>query len=155
MSFESIFNYVQLTEMVGTSGQPTVDQFKEIAESGFNVVINLAMHNSDNAIKNEGNIVTSYGMSYVHIPVPFDEPTMKHLQTFEKVMNAFTDQKIWVHCVMNYRVSAFMYHYLRSHYGYTPEQARSSIFDEWNPDKIWKDFLAIEHSTRTKEPPDL
>jgi hypothetical protein len=49
--------YFQITENVGTSVQPTREQFSGIAAEGYDVV-NLAMHNSDNAIPEEGSIVT-------------------------------------------------------------------------------------------------
>jgi hypothetical protein len=39
-------------------------------------VINLAMPNSENAIPEEGYIVTARSMTYVHIPVPFDAPML-------------------------------------------------------------------------------
>ena len=58
-------NYFQITEKVGTSGQPTADQFADIAAAGYGAVINLAMYNSDRAIPEEGNIVAEQGMIYI------------------------------------------------------------------------------------------
>lgn len=138
-----IRNFIQLTENVGTSGQPTIEQFDLIADYGYKAVINLALPDSDDAIANEGNIVTSLGMTYLHIPVPFDHPTIGHLRTFVKAMDVFEENKVWVHCVMNYRVSAFMYQYLRLRKRYSEEQARSTMFDTWEPDAIWTKFINL------------
>jgi protein tyrosine phosphatase (PTP) superfamily phosphohydrolase (DUF442 family) len=143
---EKIRNYVRLTEEIGTSGQPEEHQFSGIAAAGYEFVVNLAMPDSDDAIANEGNLVTSLGMTYVHIPVPFDNPTVEQLRAFIRTMDAFEGSKVWVHCIMNYRVSAFMYHYLRIRKGFSETQARSSMFQSWRPDGVWQAFLNIEHS---------
>lgn len=138
-----IRNYVQITDDIGTSGQPTEEQFQDIAGAGYAVVINLALHKSDDAIPHEGSLVSSLGMSYVHIPVPFERPTADHLRTFCGVMEAFRGKNVWVHCVMNYRVSAFLYHYLRGVRKLSERESRSPIFERWSPDEIWQDFLAL------------
>ncbi len=143
-TLNKIRNYVQLTEAIGTSGQPGENQFADIAAEGYEVVVNLAMPDSDDAISAEGSLVTSLGMSYLHIPVPFDNPTREHLQTFIRTMDAFNGRKVWVHCAMNYRVSAFMYHYLRIRKGFTESQARSPVFLSWQPDSTWQAFLKID-----------
>lgn len=141
-----ITNFVQLTKLIGTSGQPLRGQFAEIATQGYSVVVNLAMPDSDHAIAEEGSIVTSLGMSYIHIPVPFDRPTVDHLRQFFGVMKAFDGKKVWVHCVMNWRVSAFMYHYLRIEKGWKEEDCRSPLLKEWEPgmDEVWRPFLNLD-----------
>ena len=88
-----IHNQYQLTANIASSGQPREDQFKAIAEAGYDIVINLAMPDSDHAIANEGSIVTSLGMTYIHIPVPFDAPSEDHYTAFSDVMTAFCEKK--------------------------------------------------------------
>ena len=96
MSIEEIINYLQVSERIASSGQPEDYQFKTIAEAGYRVVINLAMPNSENAIPEEGNIVTMLKMVYIHIPVPFEAPEIAHLKYFIKTMNAFSEDKIYM-----------------------------------------------------------
>ena len=141
----AIYNFEPLTEWLGTSGQPTETQFSDIALAGYEAVVNLAMPSSDNAIEGEGSLVTSQGMAYVHIPVDFEHPTLSDLQTFFGVMRAFEGKKVWVHCVVNARVSAFVYHYLRHAKGFDDETAKSTLLRKWLPqmDPVWRDFLAI------------
>jgi len=138
-------HYFQITEKVGTSGQPTADQFADIAAAGYNTVINLAMYNSDRAISEEGNIVAEQGMTYIHLPVPFDNPTVDHLKRFIGIMSALEDDKVWVHCVVNKRVSAFMYHYLTKVKGIDEQRATSPILREWVPfmEDVWRKFMEI------------
>jgi len=143
MSIHEIYNYVQFNEGVATSGQPLSNEFKDIAESGFHAVVNLAMHNSDDAVANEGSIVTALEMAYFHIPVPFEAPTAKHLKLFIHLMECLKSDKVWVHCAANYRVAAFMYQYQRHVYGVPADAAKSPIFEFWQPDKIWQDLMAL------------
>ena len=143
MSTEQIVNFIQVSERIASSGQPEEHQFKFIAKANYQVVINLAMPNSEHAIPEEGNIVTAHRMTYVHIPVPFHEPTIDHLRKFLKIMTALSDHKVWVHCVVNYRVSAFLYHYQLIVQGATEEHARKVMLPSWQPNEVWQQFLAI------------
>jgi protein tyrosine phosphatase (PTP) superfamily phosphohydrolase (DUF442 family) len=140
-----ITNYVQLTDNVATSGQPTREQFAEIAARGYEAVVNLALATSDHAIPEEGSLVAGAGMMYAHIPVRFENPTTADLRLFIGTMRALEGRKVWVHCVVNARVSAFMYHYLRHEKRLPEEQSRSPVLDRWAPrmDDVWKRFLAL------------
>jgi protein tyrosine phosphatase (PTP) superfamily phosphohydrolase (DUF442 family) len=143
MSLDEITNYRWVSERIAASGQPEEHQFKAIAKAGYQVVINLAMPNSENAIPEEGNIVTALTMTYVHIPVPFDAPTAAHLRTFINTMTAFSHQKVWVHCVLNYRVSAFLFQYQRLALHAAPDEAKKVMLPMWQPNAVWQAFMAL------------
>ena len=143
---DNIINFYQITENIGTGGQPTIGELAEIAEANYSVVVNLAMHDSDNAISEEGDIVSSLGMKYIHIPVPFEAPTSDHLKKFFNVMDSFEDKKVFVHCAVNARVSAFMHQYLTLKKGVSSEQATSPLLNQWLPtmDSNWKSIMELE-----------
>lgn len=143
-----ITNFVQNTEDIGSSGQPTRAQFQDISRAGYDAVINLAMPDSDHAIPEEGSLVTSLGMSFCHIPVDFAAPTAADLRQFIGVMRALEGRKVWVHCVVNARVSAFLYHYLKRVRKLDEAACRSPILEQWTPqmDDVWQNFLALENS---------
>ena len=101
------------------------------------------MPDSDRAIPAEGSIVTALDMLYVHIPVPFDAPDVEHLVAFIRVMNAFSSRRVWVHCVLNYRVSAFLYQYYRLVLGASPADARRVMLSSWQPNDVWTRFIAL------------
>lgn len=143
MAIEDITNYILVSDRIASSGQPEEHQFKNIAEANYQVVINLAMPNSENAIPEEGNIVTARKMSYVHIPVPFDAPNVEHLRMFLGVMDAFSDRNVWVHCVVNKRVSAFLYKYQRLIHGKSHEEAAMVMLPTWEPNDIWQQFMEL------------
>src|ERR1035438_6954036 len=110
-NLSGISSFRAVGDRLGTAGQPSQAQFQMIRESGFEAVINLALPTSDNAIPNEGSVVTSFGMSYVHIPVDFKAPTSQDFRAFCRVMDAFDDRPVFVHCAANMRVSAFVFLY--------------------------------------------
>jgi protein tyrosine phosphatase (PTP) superfamily phosphohydrolase (DUF442 family) len=139
---ESIKNFVQLTEDVATSGQPKVEEFKLIADAGYEYIINLGMPDHPHAVKEEDRVISELGINYIHIPVKFDSPTKEEVRFFCNLMAFLKGKKIFVHCIMNYRVSAFMYHYLSKVEKYSDEMSRSLIFDHWEPDPIWKELLS-------------
>ncbi len=145
MNIKDIFNFIEITDSISTSGQPTPFEFQTIADAGFQHVINLAMHDSDNALPEEGSFVAEAGMNYFHIPVPFDAPTKEHLQIFLKQMSILEGDKIWVHCALNYRISAFMQHYQRSVLHRSEEQI-IPIISSWEPSEAWLDFMQLHPS---------
>ena len=52
-------------------------------------------------------------MTYIHIPVDFQNPTDQDFEQFCAVMEQLKDDRVHVHCIANYRVSAFFYRYRR------------------------------------------
>lgn len=90
---KELLNFFQITENIGTSGQPTAEQFTLIASEGYAAVVNLAMADSDNALSNEAKIIADLDMAYIYIPVPFDKPTAAHLKQFFDVLSPYGDQK--------------------------------------------------------------
>ena len=86
-------------------------------------------------------------MAYFHIPVVFDNPTEADFRLFCGVLNALEGQKVWVHCVVNARVSAFVYRYLRFEKGFDEETSSTRLLKKWRPqmDDVWQKFLALPH----------
>ena len=142
-SLEAIRNFVQLTPRIATAGQPSADQFPAIAAAGIDTVINIAMPDHPDSIDHEGRLVTECGMTYLHLPVPFGTPTAAHVRQFFSLMESQKDHQLLVHCIMNYRVSAFMYHYLTLVEAYLPDKARSPIFDRWQIEPQWQAILDL------------
>ena len=139
----SIRNFVQLTPNIGTAGQPRAAEFPHIAEAGYELVINLAMPEHGESLDCEGQLVTALAMSYYHLPVPFDDPRPNHVLEFCRLMQAMEDRRVFVHCIMNYRVSAFMFHYLHKVQGYSTNDARSTIFEQWKIEPCWQVLMEL------------
>ena len=140
-SLTEIYNFRALGERLGTAGQPTEDQFRAVREAGFEAVINLALPTSDNALANEGSIVTGLGMAYVHIPVDFKTPASQDFQTFCRMMAAFEGRRVFVHCAANMRVSAFMFLYRVLHQRVGTAEAEQDMHAIWQPDEAWSRLI--------------
>jgi len=136
-----IYNFRSLGDKLGTAGQPTETQLRDVREAGFEAVINLALPTSDNAIPNEGSIVTALGMSYVHIPINFQAPTSEDFRAFCRVMDAFDDRPVFVHCAANMRVSAFIYLYRVLVKRVPASEAQRDLHAIWHPDDVWTAFI--------------
>ena len=139
---EAITNYVKISDHLSTSGQVAYDQIEAIKEAGFEVVVNLAPARDD-ANGLEGFLVVEQGMSYVHIPVSWREPSQRDLQLFFDVMEANRDRKVFVHCFANMRVSAFVYLYRTLKQDIAHEQARADLEKIWEPEGLaqWGAFI--------------
>jgi protein tyrosine phosphatase (PTP) superfamily phosphohydrolase (DUF442 family) len=138
-----IKNYVQASGEIATSGQPGREEFAEIAEEGYAAVINLATGTSPDAIPGEGQVVSAEGMKYYHIPVVWTAPEISDLDRFFSVMDSLRGKKVWVHCVLNMRASAFVYLYRLLVLGVPEGEARAPMDQVWEPDGIWRVFIEM------------
>ncbi|MEY2856869.1 MAG: hypothetical protein RLZZ74_1181 [Cyanobacteriota bacterium] len=138
---QTIRDYYQISDRLATSGQPTPQQFAFIAQAGYQVVINLATSNSTNALAEEGIIVTDLGIIYVQIPVIWDEPKLKDVEIFFKIMESFDGEKVWVHCAKNMRVSCFIYFWQKYVLHLSEEQASYPMNQIWQPSGVWQTLI--------------
>ena len=125
-------NYVNVSSQLSTSGQITYDQIPELKEAGYDLVVNLApASDAMNAL--EGYLVVDEGMSYVQIPVSWQEPSMRDLKMFFDVMESNSDRKIYVHCFANMRASVFVYLYRTMVQDIPESEAMAHVQEVWNP----------------------
>ncbi|NJR67164.1 MAG: phosphatase [Leptolyngbyaceae cyanobacterium CRU_2_3] len=146
-SLEEIYNFIQITDLIATAGQPTVEQFTTIKDAGYEMIVNLAPPNATNAIAHEQEIVEAQGIAYAYIPVIWEHPTLEDLDRFFQVMQANQQRKVFVHCAKNMRVSAFTYLYQVTQLHSDPEIAKVEMDKIWTPNPIWQDFIqqAMQH----------
>ena len=142
VAIKSILNYIKVDEDISTSGQPTKKQFKIIAEHGFDVVINLAMHNRG-ALKEEDKIVSKNGMIYIHIPITWKDPEIDRLELFLDILKTLrtNNQKVFIHCILNYRVSAFIFQYKKTILKLKDIELIAPA--EFKPKKRWKKLMKM------------
>lgn len=136
-----IYNYVPIAPTLATSGQPTEKQFALIRDAGFTTVVNLAPHSAENALRDEPAVLASLGLRYVHLPVDFKNPTDADFVRFAETLRDARDEKVWVHCAANMRVSAFIYRYRCAVQGENPQAAVADLEKVWKPTGVWKTFI--------------
>ncbi len=138
----AIQNFLQLNPELATAGQPTPAELEQLRAEGCEVVINLALSSSPEAIPDEAGLVGRLGMAYISIPVVWEAPTRQNLADFFAAMRRCRGQKILVHCVRNMRVSAFIYLYRIHELGWSDEQAAPDLLRIWQPNETWTRFMA-------------
>jgi protein tyrosine phosphatase (PTP) superfamily phosphohydrolase (DUF442 family) len=139
---ETIYNWRRLDNRITTSGQPTESQLADIHALGVRHVINLGLHSHEKALPDEAASVSRLGMAYIHIPVDFQNPTDRDFDRFCSVMKQLEEAPLHVHCIANYRVSAFFYRYRRDVLGMNEPEARADMEEVWKPEGVWAAFVA-------------
>ena len=141
-NLKKVFNYYQVPGLFETSGQPNNKQLISIANRGYEAVINLAPNTTiEGRIINEEGILKSNNISYIHIPVDFNNPLDEDFNKFVAALEENKHKKIWVHCAANMRVSAFVFKYRRDVLGLSQKNIEQDLRAIWIPNKTWRSFL--------------
>lgn len=138
---DDIINYRQPDPRLAASGQPDEADLAEIARAGYEVVINIALHDDPRySLADERGTVEGLGMTYAHIPVQFGAPTAADFEAFADSMDRHRDRKLWVHCAANKRVSLFLGLYWHLRCGRPLDESFALQRDVWDPDAVWSTF---------------
>jgi uncharacterized protein (TIGR01244 family) len=138
----------RLSDRVSTSGRLQEADPARLAAIGVKHVINLAMPDHPEALPDAATAFAAQGIGYTHIPVPFDAPEEAHYRAFVEALGA-AETPVHVHCIANWRVSAFFYRYHRDACGMAEAQARVLMKQQWSPETsdhpdapAWAAFIA-------------
>jgi protein tyrosine phosphatase (PTP) superfamily phosphohydrolase (DUF442 family) len=127
--------YLSVCDRLASAGQPTLEQFAAIREAGFEVIVNLLPE--ERAEPGEEQTVRALGMAYAHIPVVWAAPRAEDVRRFFAAMDDHAGRKVFVHCAVNMRASAFLYLYRVCRLGVDPDDAEADLHDMWVPDGCW------------------
>jgi len=146
-----IFAARSVNQNLAFSGQLVEADVEVLKAMGFTTVINLATFNRERN-GNEDEWVTSEGLSYLHLPVDFSALTESDLVRLFSFLDSLREQKVWVHCFVNYRASAFVYLYRIHGLGHKNNETEASLNEFWTPElratyPQWDDFLEFYGST--------
>lgn len=104
-------NVVAISPSLVTSGQPSATGLAELRSLGFEAVIYLAPPNVSDAVRDEQLIVTRQGLTFINIPIRFDNPTEEDYETFSSLLQGLGNRKVLVHCQVNMRASSLVFLY--------------------------------------------
>ena len=127
-----IRNFLRISARITTSGALRESDPQRLAEIGVGRVINLALHSHPDALPDAPAAMAEAGLGYTHVPVPFDAPNEEHYRAFVTALEA-DDQPVHVHCIMNWRVSAFFYRWHREACSMAEPEARMLLETIWSP----------------------
>jgi len=132
---DDIRNWLRLSDRITTSGRLCPGDPARLAAIGVRHVVNLSLHDHPEALPDAARQMADAGLRYTHIPVPFDAPAQAHYDAFRAAIEA-DDAPVHVHCIMNWRVSAFFYRYHRDVAGMAEPAARALMERIWKPDAM-------------------
>jgi uncharacterized protein (TIGR01244 family) len=134
--------YRLIDNRLATSGQIAYDDITAIQAAGYDMVVNLAPADKDRNGE-EGFRVVEQGMAYMHIPVSWENPSLRDLDLFLDFMTQNRDRKVFVHCFANMRVSTFVYLFRTLKEGVPEEEARKDLLAVWDPASLaqWHSFV--------------
>jgi len=115
-------------------------ELETLADAGFQVVINLGLHDADYAIENEQSWVEQLGMRYIHLPVEFQQPKTSDFTHFLNILNIQQDKKVFIHCAENKRVSIFIALYLVLTEQVSQIDGWNLILEIWEPNLVWESY---------------
>jgi protein tyrosine phosphatase (PTP) superfamily phosphohydrolase (DUF442 family) len=138
---KAITNFLEISDRLGTGGQPTSSQIPALATAGYQIVINLAMPDSRQALADEDALVTQEAMIYVHLPIPWEAPTPTHVSRFFDLMDLYAEDKVFVHCIKNMRVSAMVFVYRVCRLDMPVSVAETDMLRVWRPHGLWRHLI--------------
>jgi protein tyrosine phosphatase (PTP) superfamily phosphohydrolase (DUF442 family) len=127
-----LVNYHEYSSRLASAGQPTREQFAAIRAAGIEAIINLAPVTDPTALADEGDIVATHGIAYVHIPVDWDNPTAADVTRFFAAMREFAARRTLVHCYAGSRASAFVYLYRVLEQDAPRADSYATLLDIWD-----------------------
>jgi protein tyrosine phosphatase (PTP) superfamily phosphohydrolase (DUF442 family) len=133
-------NFVAVTESLHTAGQPDATHLSGLGARGYGMVVNLAPPTSRGSIETEGRLVAAAGITYVNIPVDWQNPAYADFELFSDVLDHAAGRKVLVHCQMNMRASMFTFLYRVVRRKVPPAEAFQYVRQVWLPQDQWLSF---------------
>jgi uncharacterized protein (TIGR01244 family) len=102
-----ISTFAQVESTIACGGSTTPEAIREIKRMGFKTVVNLRLASEPGAlVDEEGAIVRSLGMTYVHLPFNIQTPDPKLVENFMAAVAGPANTPAYVHCAAGGRAAA-------------------------------------------------
>jgi protein tyrosine phosphatase (PTP) superfamily phosphohydrolase (DUF442 family) len=134
-------NLVEISPRLVTSGQPNAATLASLAAHGFAADIYLAPLTVHDAVRDEPEIVRRQGLTFIHIPIEFNEPGERDFERFAEAMASLRERKVLVHCQVNMRASAMVFLHRVIVDREDPERAYEAVAKVWSPNGQWRRFI--------------
>lgn len=114
-----------ITDRILLAGQPAVEDWRQLYDAGYRLVINLRSDPERAAV--QGRNAEAAGLTYIHAPLPAYLLEPEHLAEFAQMIESAPEGKICIHCRTATRVALLWMLYRVQHQGWTMEQARAEL----------------------------
>ena len=106
--------------------------------------IYLAPPTVSDAVRDEQLIVTRQGLTFINIPIRFDDPTEGDFETFAAVLSGLGNRRVLVHCQVNLRASSMVFLYRTIVLKEDPRVAYEAVSGVWSPEGPWRRLIESE-----------
>lgn len=137
-------NVVVISSHLVTSGQPKGEALAGLRANGFEAVIYLAPPTVMDAVRDEALIVARQGLTFVNIPIAFDNPTEADFEAFAAILKGLGKRKVLVHCQVNMRASSMTFLYRAIVLKEDPQRAYEAVSRVWVPTGPWRRLIETE-----------
>ena len=134
-------NTIVVTPRLVTSAQPSRAFLETLHAQGFEVLVYLAPPTVPDFVPDEPLIVGRQGLVYVNIPVVWTSPTRQDFESLSRVLDAYKDRKVYVHCQANFRTSSLVFLYRVIRLKEDPNKAWDAVRGAWEPNPTWRAFI--------------
>lgn len=134
-------NVVVVSPHLVTSGQPSADALANLKALGFEADIYLAPPTIPDAVRDEQLIVTRQSLTFINIPIKFDNPTEADFETFASLLQGLGNRKTLVHCQVNLRASSMVFLYRVIILKEDPQLAYQGVAGVWVPEGPWRRLI--------------
>lgn len=153
-SIRKLKNYVPISEKLHTCGQITGESLDVLKKEGVEAIISVNAEEFG-AIESLKRQAQGQGISFVNVPVSWENPTIESLENFFEAMDKYKEVELLVHCQLNWRASAFVYLYRTIRLKESKKEAAKALKKIWNPEKYeaWDAFFkrAEKHFSQIDE----
>jgi len=102
-----ISTFAQVDTTIACGGTTSHAAIREIQKMGFKSVINLRLATEEGAdVEEEGTLVRSLGMQYVHLPFDARSPDPRLIDNFMAAVTSPANTPAYVHCAAGGRAAA-------------------------------------------------
>ncbi|MEM1261469.1 MAG: protein tyrosine phosphatase family protein [Pseudomonadota bacterium] len=136
----AIPNHIVYPEGFASAGQPQPEHYADIAAAGFERIVYLAYADQPEADVGNDRAAHEAGLDFVQIPVRWDGPRHSDFASFAALLNA-SEEKVYVHCQLNYRASAFSFLYRVIYQNVPVASAKTALDSIWRPNETWLAFM--------------
>jgi len=137
-------NVVEISPTLVTAGQPSAEALGTLKARGFEAVVYLAPLTVHDAVRDEQLIVTRQGLTFVNIPIRFENPTDADFEIFAGVLQGLGKRKTLVHCQINMRASSMVFLYRVIVLKEDPRAAWTAVTGVWVPEGAWRRLIEEE-----------
>lgn len=125
-----------------TAGQPSRAGLMRLKDLGYAQLLYLAPFSVGDAIADEPQLVRQQGLRFDHVPIPWGDPGLAHVDAVFAKLNAWPVRaKGLVHCQVNMRASVMVFLHRVLVRGHDPEQAWGAVTKVWTPEGRWRTLV--------------